>query len=79
MKKMILPVTAIGMFLTSCGGWSGTAKDDFMKSCEKAEILDCKCALDKTMTKYPNQDDFAASGGKDMELAKDLATGCLKK
>lgn len=67
------------LLFTSCGGWSGAGKEDFMKSCEKAGFLDCKCALDKTMKKYPNEKDFSATGGKDMVLAKDLATGCLKK
>ena len=79
MKKTILSAASLGLILTSCSGWSGSNKDEFMKSCEKAEFLDCKCALDKTMAKYPKPRDFEATGGKDSELAQDLITGCLKK
>lgn len=81
MKKGIylLGFVAMGAFAVSCSsGWSQKDKDTFLDECKKHESMDCDCALEKVIEKYPKIADWNEKGGKDKELAKEIAEGCIK-
>jgi len=73
-----LLVAAIGLALSSCGGWSKGQENAFLDSCKKAAAYDCDCSLKIVKEKYPNASDFNEKGGKDMELAKAIGDKCSK-
>ena len=80
MKKVkFLSLLAAGVFLASCStGWTEENKETFMKECEGQELIDCDCALEKAMEKYPKIADWNEKGGKDKELATEVAENCSK-
>ncbi len=71
-------IAAMGLALSSCGGWSKGQENAFLDSCKKSPSFNCDCALKLVQEKYPNSSDFNEKGGKDLELAKKIGEKCSK-
>ncbi len=71
-------IAAMGLALSSCGGWSKGEENAFLDSCKKSPSFNCDCALKLVQEKYPNSSDFNEKGGKDLELAKKIGEKCSK-
>ncbi len=76
MKKVLL-LAAVAVAISSCSTeWSENDEKIFMDECKKAGSIDCDCALEKVKKAYPNINDWKEKGGKDKELAGEIATSC---
>jgi hypothetical protein len=51
-------IAAMGLALSSCGGWSKGQENAFLDSCKKSPSFNCDCALKLVQEKYPNSSDF---------------------
>lgn len=76
MKKVLLFVGTTVLLASCSTEWSAKDEEVFKEACEKQGSLDCDCALKKAKEKYPNINDWVEKGGKDKELAKEVATNC---
>jgi len=77
-QSLLVALTLAGLSSCAGGGWSASQEAEFLKACEGSGSFDCKCALEATKKKYPNNSDFVASGGTDTELSLELIKSCSK-
>jgi hypothetical protein len=75
--KKVLFLAAVALTISSCSTeWSANDEKIFMDQCKKMGSIDCDCALEKVKKAYPNINDWNEKGGKDKELAGEIATSC---
>jgi hypothetical protein len=80
MKKVIYSIVAISVLsLASCGGWSSSDKETYMKECKDGGMDEklCQCMLDKLVEKYKSPNEAKEAMEKDMEAAMEIAKACL--
>lgn len=76
-KQNLLVFIGSLLFLTSCGGWSGKNKAEYLKICEKKELSSefCECALEKSAATYS---DFSSAINDEVGLIK-IHLDCIDK
>ncbi len=77
MMKLVLGIT-LALALGSCSSeWKESDEKTFMDVCkEKMYDIDCDCAMKKVKEKYPDINEWNEKGGKDKDLAAEIASGC---